>query len=34
MKALYCMYCGKPLKDYDKLEGCCNECAEKLGVKK
>ena len=30
MKAKYCMYCGHNLEDDDKLEGCCNDCADLL----
>jgi len=30
MEAKYCMYCGHNLEPTDKLEGCCNDCADKL----
>ena len=30
MQSKYCQYCGEWLKEYDKLEGCCNECKCKL----
>ena len=29
MEDKYCMYCGKPLTEKDRLQGCCNRCAEK-----
>lgn len=30
MRAKYCQYCGQPLKAQDRLEGCCNDCADEI----
>ena len=30
MEAKYCMYCGNKLDDSDILEGCCNNCSDKI----
>jgi hypothetical protein len=27
-QAKYCMYCGRELTKDDRLDGCCNDCAE------